>query len=130
MPADPHTPPQSHTIAARYGLVRSLSPLGAQPDGCRHYVLWGESRFTRGGFGMIDFEGGPFVSTGEFLDPDNPQPVRLVDCIGDLPCVDPREVVVEARWMEPRDAAYALGEDTAFVNPQHNRAFALIKTRI
>jgi hypothetical protein len=123
-------PPQSYTISARYGLNRSLSPLGAQPDGCRHYILWGESHYVRGGHGMIDFEGGPFVSTGEFLDPDNPQPVRLVDCIGNLPCVGADEVVVEARWMDAQDAAYALGEDGAFVNPQGNRSFALIKTRV
>lgn len=124
-----HTPPRSYTLSARYGLQRSLSPLGPQPDGTRHYILWGESRYVRGGFGMIDFEGGPFVSTGEFIDPADPQPVRFVDCIGDLPCVGADEMVVEARWLDAADAAYALGEDTAFVNPQGNKCFALIKTR-
>jgi hypothetical protein len=70
-----HTPPTAYSISARYGLHRSLSPLGLQADGCRHYILWGYSVYTRGGHGMIDFEGGPFVSTGEFLNPDAPQPV-------------------------------------------------------
>lgn len=124
------TTPTAYTISARYGLHRSLSPLGLQQDGCRHYILWGESRYVRGGDGMIDFEGGPFVSTGEFLNPDAPQPVYLVDCIGTLPCVGVEEVVVEARWMEPADAAYALGESVEFLNPHGNRSFALIKTTV
>ena len=125
-----HTPPTAYSISARYGLHRSLSPLGLQQDGCRHYILWGESIYTRGGHGRIDFEGGPFVSTGEFLNPDAPQPVYLVDCIGVLPCVGANEVVVEARWMEPADAAYALGESVEFLNPHGNRAFALVKTTV
>ena len=124
-----HTTPTAYAISARYGLNRSLSPLGLRQDGCLHYILWGESRYVRGGHGMIDFEGGPFVSTGEFLNPDAPQPVYLVDCIGTLPCIDATEVVVEARWMEAADAAYALGEPIEFLDPERNRSFALIATK-
>lgn len=121
--------PTAYTTSSRYGVTRSLSPLGAQPDGTRQYILWGESRYVRGGHGMIDFEGGPFVSTGEFLDPENPQPVRLVDCIGQIPCVDRDEIVIAAQWLDRARAAHALCEPVEHLDPQCKRSFALITTR-
>ncbi len=125
----PESVPTAYTTSSRYGATRSLSPLGAQPDGTRQYILWGESHYVRGGHGMIDFEGGPFVSTGEFLDPENPQPVRLVDCVGALPCVDRDEIVIGAQWLDRARAAHALCEPVEHLDPQCKRSFALITTR-
>ena len=121
--------PTAYTTSSRYGVTRSLSPLGAQPDGTRQYILWGESHYVRGGHGMIDFEGGPFVSTGEFLDPDNPQPVHLVDCVGAVPCVGGDEIVIGAQWLDRARAAHALCEPVEHLDPQCKRSFALITTR-
>lgn len=123
------TTPTAYTISARYGLNRSLSPLPRRGDGTQAFVLWGESRYVRGGDGMIDFEGGPFVSTGEFLDPDAPQPVYLVDCIGTLPCLDGGEIVIGAQWMEREDAAHALSEPLDHIDPERKRSFALVTVR-
>lgn len=123
------TTPTAYTTSSRYGVVRSLSPLGEQPDGTRQYILWGRSHYVRGGDGMIDFEGGPFVSTGAFLDPDSPQPVRLVDCVGALPCLDGSEIVIGAQWVSRENAAHALHEPVELLDPQSNRSFALITTR-
>lgn len=125
----PQPTPTAYTTSSRYGATRSLSPLGAQSDGTRQYILWGESRYVRGGHGMIDFEGGPFVSTGEFLDSENPQPVRLVDCVGQIPCVGAEEIVIGAQWIDRDHAAHALGEPVELLDPQRKRSFALITTR-
>lgn len=121
--------PTAYTTSSRYGVPRSLSPLRSRGDGVQQFVLWGESHYVRGGDGMIDFEGGPFVSTGEFVNPDNPEPVRLVDCVGALPCLDGGEIVVGAQWMSREDAAHALCEPIEFLDPQSKRSFALITTR-
>ena len=123
------TTPTAYITSSRYGATRSLSPLGAQSDGTRQYILWGRSHYVRGGDGMIDFEGGPFVSTGAFLDPDSPQPVRLVDCVGALPCLDGSEIVIGAQWVSRENAAHALHEPVEHLDPQSNRSFALITTR-
>ena len=124
-----NTTPTAYTTSSRYGVPRSLSPLRSREDGARQFVLWGESRYVRGGDGMIDFEGGPFVSTGEFLNPDHPEPVYLVDCVGALPCLDGGEIVIGAQWMSREDAAHALCEPLQFLDPQSKRSFALITTR-
>lgn len=121
--------PNAYTTSSRYGVSRSLSPLGEQPDGTRQYILWGRSHYVRGGHGMIDFEGGPFVTTGEFLDPNNPQPVRFVDCVGALPCVDEGEIVIGAQWLDSTKAAHALCEPLSLLDPEGKRSFALITTR-
>lgn len=121
--------PTAYTTSSRYGVTRSLSPLRSREDGVQQFILWGESRYVRGGDGMIDFEGGPFVSTGEFVNPDHPEPVYLVDCVGALPCLDGDEIVVGAQWMSREDAAHALCEPLQFLDPQSKRSFALITTR-
>jgi hypothetical protein len=125
----PESVPTAYTTSSRYGATRSLSPLGEQRDGTHQFVLWGESRYVRGGDGMIDFEGGPFVSTGEFMDSAHPEPVRLVDCVGTLPCLDGSEIVVGAQWIDRDHAAHALCETVDFLDPQRKRSFALITTR-
>ena len=121
--------PTAYTTSSRYGVARSLSPLPRRDDGTQQFVLWGESRYVRGGDGMIDFEGGPFVSTAEFVNPDHPEPVYLVDCVGALPCLDGSEIVVGAQWMSREDAAHSLCEPLQFLDPQSKRSFALINTR-
>jgi hypothetical protein len=121
--------PTAYTTSSRYGVARSLSPLPRRDDGTQVFILWGESYYVRGGDGMIDFEGGPFVSTGEFVNPDNPEPVYLVDCVGALPCLDGREIVIGAQWMSREDAAHALCEPIELLDPQSKRSFALITTR-
>ena len=119
--------PTAYTTSSRYGATRSLSPLGAQPDGTRQYILWGESRYVRGGHGMIDFEGGPFVCTGEFINPDSPDPIPLVEAVGAFPCIDPAEIVVGAQWMDAEDAAHAL--KLMRPNANKNYYYALITTK-
>ena len=121
--------PTAYTTSSRYGVSRSLSPLPRRDDGTQAFILWGESHYVRGGDGMIDFEGGPFVSTGEFVNPDHPEPVRLVDCVGALPCLDGSEIVIGAQWVSREDAAHALSEPLQLLDPHSKRSFALITTR-
>lgn len=121
--------PTAYTTSSRYGVTRSLSPLRSREDGVQQFVLWGESRYVRGGDGMIDFEGGPFVSTAEFVNPDHPEPVYLVDCVGALPCLDGSEIVIGAQWVSRENAAHALREPIELLDPQSKRSFALITTR-
>ena len=121
--------PTAYTTSSRYGVARSLSPLPRRDDGTQAFILWGESHYVRGGDGMIDFEGGPFVSTAEFVNSDNPEPVRLVDCVGALPCLDGREIVIGAQWVSREDAAHALSEPLQLLDPHSKRSFALITTR-
>lgn len=118
--------PQAYAFRSRYGSLRSLSPLGTAPDGTRSYIIEGESRYVRGGHGMIDFEGGPFVCTGEFINPDSPDPIPLVEAVGAFPCIGADEIVVEARWIDADDAAHAL-----HILPKRdkNYCYAYIKTR-
>jgi hypothetical protein len=101
-----------------------------QTDGTRAYIIEGESHYVRGGEGMIDFEGGPFVSTESFLNPDGTAaPAYLVQQIGAFPCLGADEVVVEAQWLSRENAAYALGVPTELLDPLRQRSFALVKTR-
>jgi len=124
------TPP-AYSFASRYGDARSLSPLGEQGDGTRAYIIEGESHYVRGGEGMIDFEGGPFVSTDSFLNADDTEaPAYLVQQIGAFPCIGANEVVVGAQWLSREHAAHALGLDPVLMDPLRKRSFALIKTRI
>jgi hypothetical protein len=125
------SPPSAYSFASRYGDARSLSPLGEQGDGTRAYIIEGESRYVRGGEGMIDFEGGPFVSTDSFLNTDDTEaPAYLVQQIGTFPCIGANEVVVGAQWLSRENAAHALGLDPVLVDPLGKRSFALITTRI
>ena len=98
------TPP-AYSFASRYGDARSLSPLGEQGDGTRAYIIEGESRYVRGGEGMIDFEGGPFIHTGKFINPESPQPVYLVECLGAFPCIGADEIIVGVEWVDGESAA-------------------------
>ena len=123
--------PSAYSFASRYGDARSLSPLGEQGDGTRAYIIEGESHYVRGGEGMIDFEGGPFVSTDSFLNADDTEaPAYLVQQIGAFPCIGANEVVVGAQWLSRENAAHALGLDPVLLDPLGKRSFALIKTRI
>lgn len=125
-----NTTPNAYAFTSRYGEARSLSPLGVQSDGTRAYIIEGESRYVRGGEGMIDFEGGPFVSTDSFVNPDNTEaPAYLVRQIGAFPCIGAKEVVVEAQWLSRENAAHALGLPTEMLDPLCKRSFALVKTR-
>jgi hypothetical protein len=78
----------------------------------------GASAYVRGGEGMIDFEGGPFVHTGEFINPESPQPVYLVECLGAFPCIGADEIIVGVEWVDGetaarmRRAALYIGNDT------------------
>ena len=118
--------PSAYSFASRYGDARSLSPLGEQSDGTRAYIIEGESRYVRGGEGMIDFEGGPFVSNGACFGGPDP---TLVEQIGAFPCIGADEVVVDARWLSREDAAHALLLPTALLDPLRQRSYALVKTR-
>ena len=118
--------PSAYSFASRYGAARSLSPLGEQGDGTRAYIIEGESRYVRGGEGMIDFEGGPFVSNGACFGGPDP---TLVEQIGAFPCIGADEVVVAAQWLSREHAAHALGLDPVLVDPLGKRSFALVKTR-
>jgi hypothetical protein len=97
-----------------------------QRDGTRAYIIEGESHYVRGGEGMIDFEGGPFVCNGACTGGDDP---LFVDAVGALPCIGADEVVVEAQWLSRENAAYALGVPTELLDPLRQRSFALVKTR-
>ena len=125
MTADPTTP-TAYSFVSRYGVARSLSPLGRQGDGCNGYIIEGESRYVRGGEGMIDFEGGPFVSNGKCYGGPDP---TLAEQIGDFPCVSPSEVVVDAQWLSREQAAHALCVPSELLDPLRQRSFALIRTR-
>jgi len=103
--ADPSQQVQSYTFRSRYGVLRSLSPCGWGDDGYRHYIVDGVSAYVRGGEGMIDFEGGPFVHTGEFINPESPQPVYLVECLGAFPCIGADEIIVGVEWVDGESAA-------------------------
>jgi len=118
--------PNAYTLSSRYGVARSLSPLGEQSDGTRAYIIEGESRYVRGGEGMIDFEGGPFVCNGAVIGGEDP---LFRDAVGDLPCIGADEVVVDARWLSREDAAHALLLPTALLDPLRQRSYALVKTR-
>lgn len=119
--------PQAYSFRSRYGSLRSLSPLPPLADGTRQYVIEGESHFVRSGPGMIDFEGGPFVCTGAFINPDTPQAIPLVEAVGAFPCIDPAEIIVGAQWMDAGDAAHAL----KLIQPNANKNYyyALITTK-
>jgi hypothetical protein len=121
-----NTTPTAYSFTSRYGAARSLSPLGLQTDGTRAYIIEGESRYVRGGEGMIDFEGGPFVSNGACFGGPDP---TLAEQIGAFPCIGADEVVVEAQWLSRASAAHALGLPTELLDPLQKRSFALVKTR-
>ena len=107
MNADPSEQVESYSFRSRYGVLRSLSPCGWRDDGYRHYIVDGASTYVRssGGGMMVDFEGGPFIHTGEFIDPDAPLPVRLVECLGAFPCIGADEIIVGVEWVDGESAA-------------------------
>ena len=47
------------TVKSRYGEPRTIEKVDDQT-----YILSGESHFCRGGEGMVDLEGGPFLKVG------------------------------------------------------------------
>ena len=99
--------PPSYAFTSRYGQHRSITRIDAT-----HYLVEGNTRYVRGGhdpkseWTMVDFEGGPFIATGE----------TLQVCVGEFPCLDGSAVVENVKWISPDAAAAYLGfTDSAVV---------------
>lgn len=75
---------------------------------------------------MIDFEGGPFVCTGEFLNPDDPYPVRLREALPGFEWIGSDEVVVGAEWITEQHARELQGHE--WVPGRVEYAYALVTT--
>lgn len=125
MTTTPATPP-AYPFPSRYGQFRSITALPRTGGATRQYIIQGDTHYTRGGEGMIDFEGGPFVSTHSFIDPDDTEtPAFLERQIGAFPCVAPDEVVIGAQWLTTEEAEWALGNP---VMRRERYGYALITT--
>lgn len=99
--------PPSYAFTSRYGQHRSITRIDAT-----HYLVEGDTRYVRFGHDandnstMADFEGGPFIATGE----------PLHACVGGFPCLHKSAVVESVKWITPDAAAAYLGfTDSAVV---------------
>lgn len=94
------TPPPSYAFSSRYGQHRSITRI----DSTR-YLVEGQTHYLRGGGDpetgstMVDFEGGPFLMTGE----------SLALMVGDLPCVREHAVIKSVKSVNPETAVELLG---------------------
>lgn len=116
-----NTFPVSYTFTSRYGKTRSLTRISSH-----RYIVEGETHYMRGGADndgnpFVDFEGGPFVVCGEFLE----------YCVGKFPCISHGEVVKQIKSITPDAAATEMGyTDSATVRAfqKPNYSYVLVET--
>jgi len=85
------------TFNARYGLTRTIQEVENTQDGIREFIISGHSRYVRAGGSrgdgnyFIDFEGGPFIGQGGWIENTYPD---VQGKITDVEGMDP-DVCVE-----------------------------------
>lgn len=115
-----HSP--SYVFSSRYGQIRSVTQIDET-----QYLVEGSTRYVRFGHDpndnstMADFEGGPYIATGEYLH----------NCVGRFPCVNASTVVKSVKFIKPEQAAKFLGfTDTAIVSTfdKPDYSYCLVET--
>ena len=117
-----NTPSPSYAFSSRYGQHRSITRIDS-----KRYLIEGNTRYMRGGEDpqtgstMVDFEGGPFLMTGD----------PLAAMVGDLPCVREHAIIKSAKSVNAATAVELLGLTgshwvTAMDKPDY--AYVLVET--
>lgn len=111
----------SYTFTSRYGQTRSITRVDDH-----RFIVEGDTRYMRGGEAgdggtMVDFEGGPFLMSGE----------SLQVCVGDFPCVPENAVIKRVRCVTPYVAATEMGfTDSAMIKAfdKSDYSYVLVET--
>lgn len=107
-----------HTFMARYGLSRHLYKISDNS-----YIMEGNSNFSRGAEGVVDFEGGPYIEVGMPLS-------YCCDIANDKSCgikIEPNETVKSVRLVTHADACQMKGIST-YTDAPESYCYAHITT--
>jgi len=114
--------PTSYTFTSRYGQIRSVTQVDPKRfvvEGETLYLRYGSDEATR--FTMVDFEGGPCMTSGDILEKD----------IGHFPITHRFMQVKSVTCLSPEDAADLMGyTDSAIVKTFNKPDYAYVLVEV
>ena len=114
--------PTSYTFTSRYGQIRSVTQVDPKRfvvEGETLYLRYGRDENTR--FTMVDFEGGPCLTSGDILERE----------IGHFPITHRFMQVKSVTCLSPKDAADLMGyTDSAIVKTFNKPDYAYVLVEV